>query len=377
MATYDEHEEIIKALRVMLHNLISKNIIPCTEMDILNDKLTMERYELFMSYGIDLKIAVTCFPMDPIIPLIKLETNDNSFEVKKDAFNDKIVHVKTEIFEDDFGEDFLLDVKDEAPDTELGEVQDLNDPFDEGEDEDEDMPLASLPKKRKLEKEKIKTLFGGIKDNDDDYVPSEEEKDDPLPRVHKKSKVKSDGSKSKVDSGRFQIHQCSECGETFDRKIKFEDHKRNYHLFFEEVRYLYSKHNAFNDHGTFILYENFQKRKETLKNYFELQTPPPDFTREDFEQCKLPASLKDYVLTNLNAKMKRDKKVKNKVTFRCTSCKIIVKDKEHFQKHYLSSHRVKFTCPYEGCKYNKHLIKKETSIVRFARHFYYVSSIFR
>ena len=77
MATYDEHEEIIKALRVMLHNLISKNIIPCTEMDILNDKLTLERYELFMSYGIDLKIAVTCFPMDPIIPLIKLETNDS------------------------------------------------------------------------------------------------------------------------------------------------------------------------------------------------------------------------------------------------------------------------------------------------------------
>ena len=76
MATQVEFEEIVKGLRVMINGFVEKGILPCTELDIMDGKLPPEKYQMFLSFGIDLEVAISCFPMDPIIPLIKLEPND-------------------------------------------------------------------------------------------------------------------------------------------------------------------------------------------------------------------------------------------------------------------------------------------------------------
>ena len=76
MANPNEFEEIIKGLRVMINGFVSKGILPCSEMDIIKGKLPPDKILMFLSFGIDLKVAITCFPLDPIIPLVKLESKD-------------------------------------------------------------------------------------------------------------------------------------------------------------------------------------------------------------------------------------------------------------------------------------------------------------
>ena len=91
MSNPEHHEEILKGLRVMIHGFRNKGVLTCSEMDIINGKLPSDENELFLSFGIDLKIAVTCFPLDPFIPLVKLETKEEN-----DLWS---THIKTE-FED-------------------------------------------------------------------------------------------------------------------------------------------------------------------------------------------------------------------------------------------------------------------------------------
>ena len=75
MATPEEHEEIVKRLRVMIHGLISTKIIPCSERDIIEGRLPYDKDQLFLSFGINLRVAITSFPLDPIIPLVKIENH--------------------------------------------------------------------------------------------------------------------------------------------------------------------------------------------------------------------------------------------------------------------------------------------------------------
>ena len=75
MATPIEYEEIVKRLRVMIHGLISSGVIPCSERDIIEGRLPSEKDQLFLSFGINLKMAITCFPLDPIIPLVKIDSH--------------------------------------------------------------------------------------------------------------------------------------------------------------------------------------------------------------------------------------------------------------------------------------------------------------
>ena len=75
MATSYEHEEIVKRLRVMIHGLISSGVIPCSERDIIEGRLPFEKDQLFLNFGINLRMAITCFPLDPIIPLVKIDSH--------------------------------------------------------------------------------------------------------------------------------------------------------------------------------------------------------------------------------------------------------------------------------------------------------------
>ena len=58
MSNPEHHEEILKGLRVMIHGFRSKGVLTCSEMDIINGKLPSDENELFLSFGIDLKIRM-------------------------------------------------------------------------------------------------------------------------------------------------------------------------------------------------------------------------------------------------------------------------------------------------------------------------------
>ena len=116
MASPKEHEEIVKGIRVMINGFICKGILPCSEIDIMNDRLPPEKNSLFLSFGIDLKLAITSFPMDPVIPLVKLEPGvmeDQIFQqINEDLPYGQIKIKVEEAVQDDF--QILFDVKTEA-----------------------------------------------------------------------------------------------------------------------------------------------------------------------------------------------------------------------------------------------------------------------
>ena len=89
-------------------------------MDILKDRLPPERNDLFLSYGIDLKLAITCCPLDPVISLVKIEPGvltKGAFFHSEDVFFDQ-VNIKMEEPNDD--DNHFLDYGDE-PITEFKE----------------------------------------------------------------------------------------------------------------------------------------------------------------------------------------------------------------------------------------------------------------
>ena len=102
MELQGEHAEIIKGLKVMVYNFIEKGIIPCSALDILNNKLQPERLNLFLSFGVDLRVVLSCIPLEPTVQLFKIEKEpdppmvnhlDDSF------FEENDVEIKVEIGE--------------------------------------------------------------------------------------------------------------------------------------------------------------------------------------------------------------------------------------------------------------------------------------
>ena len=132
MTSPNEFEEIIKGLRVMINGFIRKRILPCSELDILRGKLPPEKNLMFQSFGIDLTVAVTCFPLDPIIPLVKIESKDGILEtsfVDAPIIEDLPIKSETTIDYDDyyepldFGCDEKYDVVDEEQDSNKDQIQ--------------------------------------------------------------------------------------------------------------------------------------------------------------------------------------------------------------------------------------------------------------
>ena len=73
MDSQDEHEEIIQGLKVMVYGFVSKGIIPSSALDVINNKLQPDRINLFLSFGIDLRVVLSCIPLEPNVQVVKVE----------------------------------------------------------------------------------------------------------------------------------------------------------------------------------------------------------------------------------------------------------------------------------------------------------------
>ena len=314
MATPQEHEEIVKGLRVMINGFVTKGILSCSEMDILKDRLPPERNDLFLSYGIDLKLAITCCPLDPIISLAKIEPgviNEGGIFQSKDVFFDK-VNIKVEEPTDD---NYFLDYEND-PETE----------FKEESFESDEEPLFK----------KWKNVV----------------------------KKKKESVKKEPVSKPTGIHlKCKQCEEVFGNKEDFKTHTDDH--FFNEVRILSSKTSNF-DYVAYLSFKEFMKKKEKLRNNFVFQVPPPDFTKEDYQNFTFPKPIEEYIQTDLSAKLK---KLPGSNGYKCTSCKMTLNNMIESQEHFLKMHDVHFKCPYDNCNFNKN--PTATSLLKFARHTFY------
>ena len=326
MATPGEHEEIVKRLRVMIHGLISTNVIPCSERDIIEGRLSYEKDQLFLSYGINLKLAITCFPLDPIIPLVKLE-NHYDVDNKPDNFilsppENKVpmVHIKYQDFdsEDNFDNDF-----------------------------------------RDVKKEALKIESGGDKENDEDPDYEDDFKD-----VDVKEDMVSESGEDEEDvpivKSAIRHKKCKMCNIVFNTHEEYLIHK-NEHIFFE-VNGLRQKRKVEKGYVAYLSDNVLLQRKEEFKNHFVIQIPPPDFTKEDLNKCVFPKPLQEYILTDMTSKwIQYNPEVETK---KCSACKLVIKDYDALIEHYIKCHELKFKCPECDMELMGHFYK-------FAKHVYY------
>ena len=344
MSNPEHHEEILKGLRVMIHGFRNKGVLTCSEMDIINGKLPSDENELFLSFGIDLKIAVTCFPLDPFIPLVKLETKEEN-----DLWS---THIKTE-FEDTDNKFEFSPIKKE--DDFSHDTHDEDDFFNENlnSENDDEAKKAS---------EKVKN------NQDQDHVH-------PI-KVAKKSKVRANNTNSEPISDETEVptkkrkfktqfinKDCEECKRLIHSDYKLRTHVVEAHSF-EVARGLRAKSKK--GEVSFTSQKTLLEKKELYKDRFEIRIPPPEFTKEEYNNCNVPDLMEKCLLTDLPSKMKKDE-VSGKL--KCSNCLLPVKNFQQLQDHFTMHHRMKFKCPKEGCDFNKR--NPEVLLLDFIKHVYF------
>ena len=336
MANPNEFEEIIKGLRVMINGFVSKGILPCSEMDIIKGKLPPEKNLMFLSFGIDLKVAITCFPLDPIIPLVKLESKDGILDtncINTQIFQD--FKIKTEYSSNnDVFDDTITYEYDEKPNTNDYDESDIDNCDKPCDDDDYEPPTKAT------KKVKIKKLVDA-------------------PKI-KKLKKEQKPRKRKI----LRRKNCEECAELADNPTKFRIHYVDIHSF-DVIRGL-SIGGGNKKDVQYMRHEKLLEKKEALKNQFDIQIPPPEFTKEEFDTCDVQEIISNCLLTDLSTKVKHDKKGDN---FICLSCKYQFKSFNEFKEHYIKYHRIKLKCPKENCRHNKEM--REMPLVDFVKQHHY------
>ena len=312
MATPEEHEEIVKRLRVMIHGLISTKIIPCSERDIIEGRLPYDKDQLFLSFGINLRVAITSFPLDPVIPLVKIENHYDDID-KPDNFilssSEKqipMVLLKHQDFdsEDDFDNDFKnVNIKEDSMDLEFG--------VDKDNDEDPDYVVDFNDVDVK---EDVASESGGEEEN------------------------------IAIAESYYKRHKkCKACNIVFNTYEEYLIHK-NEHIFLE-VNGLRYKKKVDNGYVSYLPHKVLLQRKEELKNQFVIQIPPPDFTREELNKCVFPKPLQEYIVTNMATKWTQC----STGAKACAACALRIKDFDALIEHYIKCHELKFKCPHIEC----------------------------
>ena len=340
MASPEDHEEIIKGLKVLIQSFIARNIIPCSETDIVNDKLPPETFTTFISFGLNLKVAVASFPKISTVKLEKVENSgvDDLFDFME--ANGCEVSVKLEPDEEELCLEF-------SNDTDPSDSKPVIDTYEDYLDQD---------------------LVNDFSDDDDNYEPK--------PKLSKRKKVKKnmddqfqDGNglkvtKRKYEKGKGNKIKCQECDLEFNSAKLYQKHRIDNH-FFNTIRG-FGRLKSAHDHVEFLSHKSLLEKKEKYKEFAFIQIPPPDFTKDDFDQCVFPKPIEEYVITNFATKVKRDKSSKSAM---CSTCHHKVKNMSELKEHQLKCHKLKFKCPYDNCKFNKRPC--ETVFLEFARHYFY------
>ena len=327
MANPYEHEDIVVELRLMIHRLRDKGIIPCSELDIIDGKLPYEKNQLFLSYGIDLILAVKCFPLDPTIPLVKLEdtyllpsefsdSNSNTTRVKLEDTLNAVKLDPEASFDQDWSFEPLLDnLKEEY----------------ESDSEDEE---EYKPKRKRKSKAKS------------------------IPKTKAKSKLEKVSDSE--DVSKYEPRRCKECKITFETHEEYFVHRSD-HLY-SSVKGIKTRLRNF-EYIAYVPEKHLLEKKEEFKDQAVIQIPPPDFTKEIASKCTFPKPVREYLVDDFKKKWK---KARNGVDMRCSACPTKLNNLNEVIDHHLKCHKVKFKCPVEDCKYpiNKYFVD-------FAKHYFY------
>ena len=366
MATPEQHEEIIKGLRVMIHGFVTKGILNCSEMDILNNKLSPEKDELFLSFGINLRVAIMCCPLDPIIPLVKIESkdvfNDPCFDTLADGFQSGTVKIKLEQDYDVEEFDYSCDIDDESEMKDADFVPDEHDErnLDLNHELNNSVDIDEKQKKKKRGRPK-KTLDLG-----DEY--------EPLKKMIKRKSSNPSGKagpngpiKKQVKNKKKFIpkEDCEECQNLANCERRLRNHCIEAH-FFDIV------HGLLKDtpgNSKYLTIDTMLQKKESLKNHFEIQIPPPDFTKEDFENSEVKNQVDQYLETDISTKLKIDNLDGIYGRKLCVTCRVPVDSMEELKDHQIKCHRLKFRCPKEKCEFND--LKKGVLFVEFIKHLHF------
>ena len=161
----------------------------------------------------------------------------------------------------------------------------------------------------------------------------------------------------------FRRHGCQECAELCTKSKKFRFHYVDVHSF-DVVRGL-----SIGGKGKFVQFMSHElllEKKEALKNQFDIQIPPPEFTKEEFDSCNIEEIISNCLLTDLSTKVKQIGKRSD--NFVCLSCKYQFKSINQHKEHYIKYHRMKFKCPKENCNHNKN---QDISLIDFVKHLYF------
>ena len=344
MATSYEHEEIVKRLRVMIHGLISSGVIPCSERDIIEGRLPFEKDQLFLNFGINLRMAITCFPLDPIIPLVKIDSyydvgnNPDEFILNLSEEQDPMVIDKDE---------FLPSSSETQVPMVLVKFQDFD--SDSDDDFEDDAKNADI-KEDAMEQE------SSADDPDSEYYFKANDV------IEEDMEADSGGDKENQAplKSTTRVKKCLQCKTDFDTHEEYLIHK-NEHVF-SEIYGLRCKKKENDGYVSYMSHKILLQKKEELKNHFEIQIPPPDFTRDDLNKCVFEKPLQEYIVSDMATKWTECSNGLKK----CSACSLRIKDLDALIKHYIKCHYLQFKCPHKGCdfKYVGHFYK-------FAKHVLY------
>ena len=308
----------------MLYNFIMKNILPCSEMEIVNDKLAPEINNVFLTFGINLKFAVSNMNSRPIKTESDFDFPDMSDDIEM-GLNQEVC-VKMEVLEDDDQPNYF---------EEFHEVMNYID----------EKPVA---KKRK---NRVKKDLDQPNDYEEEFNEEMNYVSDEPPKKRGKYKVKK--------------YPCEKCSEVFHTRDKLREHNKHVHKL-DGVRGLYEKVTKLEiGHYKFIKHDIMLQHIKDYKNSFVIQIAPHEFSKDDFEKFVFPKPVEEYLA--FPEKLLDLWDLKNKSKCKHKMCKQKFSSEDALKDHYIHTHNLEYVCPYEKCSDKV----RNKSLFEFARHIYY------
>ena len=308
------YEEVINELKKVITEFIVKGVIPCNEVDIINGKLPPDTDNWFQGIGINLKQLV------------------NSFSIK----TEQLAAIKNEDANLDEYYEPAIDLAEESIEFKCN--------YDQSDD-----------------------YFG----NDDDYYGDDMDYEEEVDANDNSNVVETDeedddgGGGTDSQNNKKGHWPCEICNEVFASNMKKREHAHEVH-FFENIRGLFCKNRvSAKDHHVFVSHKSLLEYKEKLKNLFAIQIPPPDFTKENYDNFKFSKPIEEYVV--ITDRFLNRMKVMDSGSVMCRTHKNGYSSIAALKDHLIRKHKIKFRCPYEKCGFKT----QSALLTEFTRHMYY------
>ena len=301
----------------ILHDFVMKGVLPCSENDILTDKLSNDINNIFMVFGINLKLAVSGITNheDTILP----DWNEQLLN------EDEVISVtETKVLEElpTFISESIRNV--ELPQHPVVPyIPKL-------------VPKPKIPKRKKINFQlevAPKKIKNELNDDEEEFEPS----------VFIKVK------EAIIEDNKLDLDINEE-----NNKLRRGVHERK------------PKKN----HYTFVSYKKMVECQKKYENVFIIQIPPPDFTEEEFSKFEFPQHVYKHVYRQVEAEKISNVELEPGTNV-CKECKKEFPDLKKLQLHFRKEHTIHYVCPYENCGFKVKKMESRSAKFGFARHLYF------